>query len=445
MLKKLIYLTPIVASLILGSCSDDDFGSAGNSTVNLVSFTTKVKFDSDYDETKAPVNAKVVLKNAQTGVSYEAVSNTNGEAIFPQLIPGVYTANVSFSLTPAQFEELFGYSSGSEDNIEFSGSAQNVAVNSSNIVLEVELNSAKTIGGFVIKQIYYGGSNTKEGASFRDQFIEIYNNTNEVLYADGLIIGLLTGASTVENQPYSLPNGQYDWSKGEGNTVGQKANTDYVYVANAVRVPGSGTTYPVQPGKSIVIAQTAINHKGNYTDSNGKVVQILKPELTVDLSNADFEVNLTNYLGSQYQYDIQNPAVPDLDIVWWATGSRDFLLDNLGRQAYVLFRANENEIQSFGKVKNPNNKGTYEYLQLPNEYIIDGVETTRDMGNYLVPKKLQNKQDAGYSYLLEGSYTSNSIIRKTQKVVNGRIILKDTNNSTNDFVNIKAEPRIFAN
>ncbi|WP_409517006.1 DUF4876 domain-containing protein, partial [Empedobacter sp.] len=54
------------------------------------------------------------------------------------------------------------------------------------------------------------------------------------------------------------------------------------------------------------------------------------------------------------------------------------------------------------------------------------------------------KQDAGYAYLTAGSYTSTSIIRKTQKTINGRIILKDTNNSTNDFVNIKAEPKIFA-
>ena len=441
MFKKFILLTPFIATLLFNSCSDDDFGA---NAIQPVTFTTKVNFDDEFDSSKLPINAQTTLKNTQTGVTFQALTNANGEAVFQNLTPGIYTANVSFSMTPAEFENLFGYSAGTEDNIEFSGSAQNVTVNSSNVSLEIELNSSKTIGGLVLKQIYYGGSHIKEGASFRDQFIEIYNNSNEVIYADGLIFAQLTGATTVESQPYSQHNGQLDWSKGEGNTQGAKANTDFVYVANAIRIPGNGNTYPVKPGESITIAQTAINHKGNYTDSNGKVIEILKPELTVDLSNADFEVNMTEYLGSQYSYDIQNPLVPDMDIVWWTTG-RDLVLDNLGRQAYILFRATDTEINSYGKVKNPNNKTSTLYLQLPNNVILDAVETTQDIGSKLVPKKLQNKYDAGYTYVSAGQYSSNSVIRKTQKVVNGRIILKDTNNSTNDFVNIKAEQKIFAN
>lgn len=440
MFKKLILFTSFVITLLFNSCSDDDFGANAVQTIN---FTTYVKFDADFDHTKKPIHAKTVLKNTQTGITYEALTNDNGEAIFPNLTPGIYSANVSFSITPAQFEDLFGYPTDSEDNVEFSGAAQNITINSSNVSLEIELTSTKTIGGLILKQIYYGGSHIKEGAMFRDQFIEIYNNSSEVLYADGLIFGQLFGANTVENQPYSQPNGQLDWSKGEGNKVGASANTDFVYVSHAIRIPGDGTTYAVQPGESITIAQTAINHKGNYYDNNGKLIEILKPELTVDLSNADFEVNMTEYLGSQYSYDIQNHAVPDMDIVWWVSG-RDLILDNLGRQAFILFRASNEEINGFGKVKNPNNKTSYEYLQLPNEKIVDGVETTQDMGSKLVPKKLQNKQDAGYSYLTVGPYSSTSIIRKTQKTINGRIILKDTNNSTNDFVNIKAEPKIFA-
>jgi len=441
MLKKLILLTPFLTSFLFSSCSDDDFGA---NAIQPVSFVTKVKFDSDFDQAKSPINATTTLKNTQTGVTYEAVTNEKGEAVFPHLTPGIYSANVHFSLTPIQFEEMFGYNADTEDNIEFSGSAQNVVVNSTNLTLEIELTASKSVGGLVLKQIYYGGSHIKEGAMFRDQFIEIYNNSSEMIYADGLIFGQLFGANSVESKPYSQPSGQLDWTKAEGNTKGAKANTDFVYVVNAVKVPGNGTMYPIQPGQSIIIAQTAINHKGNYVDLSGNVVEILKPELTVDLSNADFEVNMTGYLGSEYKYDIQNPNVPDMDIVWWANGNKDLMLDNLGRQAYILFRATDEEINSFGKVKNPSNQTNFIYLQLPNDYILDGVETTQDMGSKLVPKKLQNKQDAGYAYLTAGAYSSTSIIRKTQKVINGRIIVKDTNNSTNDFINIKAEPKVFA-
>ena len=95
MLKKLILLTPFVATLLFNSCSDDDFGA---NAIQAVNFTTKVKFDKSFDGTKFPVNAKTTLKNAQTGVTFEAVTNEKGEAIFPQLTPGVYTANVVFSI-----------------------------------------------------------------------------------------------------------------------------------------------------------------------------------------------------------------------------------------------------------------------------------------------------------------------------------------------------------
>ena len=48
-------------------------------------------------------------------------------------------------------------------------------------------------------------------------------------------------------------------------------------------------------GKSIIIAQTGINHKAPYDRIDGKPVTIQDPELTVDLSKADFEVYLGDY------------------------------------------------------------------------------------------------------------------------------------------------------
>lgn len=441
MYKKLLVLTPFITGLLFNSCSDDDFGGMNLSPVSV---TTHVKFGGDFVTDKQAVNANVTFRNIDTGIEYIGTTDANGNYILPTVLPGKYTATVNFSLTPEQFETYFGYDSGSEDNIVFNGVTENINILTSGTTITVELFSANTIGGLVIKQVYYGGSHITRGAAFRDQFVEIYNNSGEVIYADGLIFAQLFGNTNVGTNPFHLPSGQLNWAMSEGNTKGNAANTDYVYADSVYRIPGSGQQYPIQPGQSIVIAATAINHASNYTDNNGNSISIQEPELTVDLSNADFEANLTSYTGNQYRYDIQNPNVPDLEIVHWVIGL-DMVLDSQGRDGYIIFRANADEVATFDKVKSPKGDNNNLYLQIPNSLIIDGLDTTQNLGNNLVPKKLNVRDDAGVTYLPTGAYSSQAVIRKTQKVVNGRIILKDTNNSTEDFVTIKAEPKAFAN
>jgi hypothetical protein len=41
--------------------------------------------------------------------------------------------------------------------------------------------------------------------------------------------------------------------------------------------------------------------------------------------------------------------------------------------------------------------------------------------------------DALYTYVPNGAYSSQSAIRKTETTINGRKVLKDTNNSAEDF------------
>ena len=440
MIKKLLLLTPLVAGLLLSSCSDEDFGS---NTLKPVPLTTQISFGDILKGKELPSGVKVTLRNLESGSKYEGETDTKGVLSLPSVLPGKYNVEATFTMTAEDYLKYFGESSGSNENVIFNGIAENVTINETSSAIDLELKAASTLGGLVIKQVYYGGSHIKEGALFRDQFVEIYNNSDKVLYADGLMFAQLFGENTAGKLSYNLPNGQLDWSKGVGNTKGDKANTDFVYADYVFKIPGSGTQYPIQPGQSIVIAQTAINHKANYIDETGKDVAIINPELTVDLSRADFEVNLTEFHGSQYRYDIQNPAVPDVDIVYWLA-NRDMLLDNLGRDAFIIFRATDAEVKSYSKVQSPKGGNTDYYLQIPNSAILDGLDTTGNLDNP-VPKKLASSIDAGKTYLTEGAYTSKSVIRKTAKTINGRIVLKDSNNSTEDFVNMKANPKGFAN
>ena len=79
---------------------------------------------------------------------------------------------------------------------------------------------------------------------------------------------------------------------------------------------------------------------------------------------------------------------------------------------------------------------------------MDGVDTTNKA--LTAPKDLPNDIDAGKAYIKNeageayADYTSFSVIRKTKETINGRKVLVDTNNSTNDFVTIKAAPKAYA-
>lgn len=435
-MKKTLFFIITLLGFMMQSCSND---SNENAALKPLDFSVSVKYDQTFNSLVTK-KATITLVNNESGNKYTIESDDKGVAKFNQILPGTYSITATKVMLSNEFTDTFGYTP-TEAEINFNDSESNVIVNNETAPVTLEMKTSK-VGDFVIKQIYYGGSDTKKGAVFRDQFIEIYNNSNTVQYADGLYMAQLTGSTTTTVAAYSLPNGQFDWSKSEGMTIGNAANTDYVYGINIIKIPGNGTQYPVQPGKSIVIAQNAINHKSNYTDNNGKSVSILNPELTVDLSTADFESFLGNYSGELYQYDIQNPAVPDVDIAYWGNSNNDMILDANGRQAYVIFKMTDTEFAALKKYKNPKADKNL-FLQIPNSVLIDGVDTTKDLASGLIPKKLASKIDGGNTYLPSGAYTSKAVIRKTKTTISGRIILQDTNNSSNDFVEITANPRGF--
>lgn len=70
---------------------------------------------------------------------------------------------------------------------------------------------------------------------------------------------------------------------------------------------------------------------------------------------------------------------------------------------------------------------------IPKGYVIEAVEVVQvdPTKRY---KRLPTELDAGYTYLDEGSLSSKSIRRKVKLIVDGRVIYKDTNNSTADFL-----------
>ena len=448
-MKKISSLL-IVLALFVSCNSDDDFGGGG---LQPVSFLVTVKYDTATYGDLLVKEAAVTLTNNNTGDSYNKTSNTSGVASFESILPGTYNVTVTKTLTSSEFSSLFGYEP-STDEVTFNGSQEQVVVSATQASTALELKSAR-IGNLVIKQIYYSGSSTTKGAVFRDQFIEIYNNSNETIYADSLYVGQLYGKINTNTESYTLNNGQFDWTKSIGMTDG-KANTNYVYADYVLQIPGSGTDYPIAPGKSIVIAQTGINHKEPLLDNSGKPLSVEDPTLTVDLSNAEFEVYLGDFrtsIGEEpYRYDIQNPAVKDMLVSYWGnsnsySGNKDFLLDNNGRDSFVIFRTNE--LETYTDYPDPSIAevvagSTKYFLQLPTETIIDGVELQHYNPSSQRPKMLQSEIDASFINC-DAAFNSQSVIRKIKTTIDGRIILQDSNNSADDFVKLsKANPKGFA-
>ena len=81
----------------------------------------------------------------------------------------------------------------------------------------------------------------------------------------------------------------------------------------------------------------------------------------------------------------------------------------------------------------PGTTSTIKYFMVNKSNVIDAVEivSVDETKRY---KRLPTSLDAGYTYLDGGSYCSKSIRRKAKMVVGGRVIYKDTNNSTVDFL-----------
>jgi len=425
----------------LAACTKDK-----TAPMQPVAITVKLAFATDQGSVNIPFkHAQIIISNAVTGNKYTdsiTAENTN-QVTFPSLVPGSYNVAVTLNLTAAEYLAATGIKT--DGNVLFSGTLQMQSATAPQNDFTVQLQTGSGSEDWVIKQLYYAGSDTKDGAIFRDQFIELYNNSDRVLYADSLYMAQVEGVSTAMekidlSKGWYLPaTGQWDWSKSIGNS-GNNLNTDYMYISALFRIPGTGKNYPVQPGKSIVIAATAINHKSPYKDVNGKDITVRNPDLTVDLSQAEFDVYMGNFPGTSPLASDLNTNAPHLDVI--INPNRELVFDNLGREGVMIFRSGVNPTSWQGFKTPENNKNGKLNLRAPKAdmQVLDVIELQPSLVASRTPKRMPLNWDAMYAYVKNGSYSSEALLRKTQKVVNGRVVLQDTNNSSLDFVTIKADP-----
>lgn len=385
-------LFALSATFTMTSCADDDgFGveQVQNSVLTLVMRGQNI---SDYK------TLTVELLEINTGVvTTQTVHNTN--VIATELPKGSYKISVNGEFVNGNGETLTV------------GGVANVDVVKTSEVVNINLYVKSFNNDFIIEEIFYTGVKTPEGKAYNSsKYFKLVNNTDEVLYADNLIIA------------------QSDFLTSIDNNVTPYAKDEYFPTKGVMVLPGSGTDYPVQPGDFIVIADNAINHN----------------ELTptaFNLSNADFEFPNNNpTLGN-----VDNPAVPNAEVIYTQMNYNMFYFHASGVEAYVIARFPQGETKetflanykynySYTNANgSTTNKSSY---KIPNTWILDGVNNAN--ADKLLQLLTGSSIDAGYTST--GAFNNDperfgKAVRRKVIGANsaGRNVYKDTNNSTVDF------------
>lgn len=354
---------------------------------------------------------KLHLKNNKEGINYtfpkeEGQYISGGTVTAKDIIPGVYSINIS------------GDGIDNED-VEYlmNGNLVNQPLLKNQEKFDVKVKGIM-LAALIFKEIYYAGV---PNWFFQDQFYELYNNSSNVIYLDGIYFANIVPGNAGASEPMTWPDGK----------------DDYVYAERVWKFPGKGTDYPLQPGESVILAQSARNH------------QITNANSPVDLTSAEFEF----YTGGSVHPDMD--AI-DMDHVFYdgkaSMGSLTWFMTPVFGPAMIVFKETEGE--TWDPVNDPNchsmELGTTSstlYAKIPIEYVWDAVETLNN-SSIADKKRVPGLLDAGL-ISVDGMYVGKSVARKIdtdeagnpKTLENGAYIYKDTNNSTDDFEVVVPEIR----
>ena len=340
-------------------------------------------------------NQRVLIKG---DISYEFETDVAGMVTVEALVPGIYDIITNWEMSGREYKALLKDPEAVDDKarVIVGVSLMNQRIfQAQDMVIDL---SAAVVKGLMISKVYYSGTKDQMDRNYgTDSYIEIFNNSDEVVYIDGKYLGLAESVS-----PAAYPANE---------------NPDSIYMRQICQFPGDGADYPVQPGGSIVVAaRSARDHRESALN-------------TVDLSHADFEVKVMEGSG--------NPDVPMLPIISNSTKIQTLNLLSGGPNAVVLFETDE-DVLSWPEVYQRGKTSGELFRRIHKSVVIDGVECLKKPAQTdpdVNTKRLQAEIDAGYITItaINGN-NHESVDRKVSRYENGRYYLTDTNNSSADFV-----------
>lgn len=391
-LSKIVIV--LAAAFVMGAC-DDTLDEGRNTPV-----TPDIQVIMPADLADVVVESETFeVKNVTTGsvVKYSSRSDI-------QLRTGLYDV--------AYEAQVRCMTDGKQVERHLTGFTPSVEITSSSHALSIETFENLVNDDFVISEIFFTGTLRSTGNQYYgDDYVKLYNNTDHVLYADGITF-LESKFVTTEKFDYS-----------------PDIMSDCMTVEALYTVPGSGHDYPVQPGEEFWIVDTGIDHR-------------VANENSFDCSGADFE--WYDVSTQPAHMDIDSPTVPNLDR-WYSYTLSFFVLHNRGFRAWAIARIPIDRDEYLTNYKYRYNytmvlpAGTFPMSQtaykVPNSWIVDAVNCSVEserVWNVTAPSL-----DRGWTYCgtMDHDKTRyfHSVRRKVLYLKDGKPVLKDTNNSSEDF------------
>jgi len=332
----------------------------------------KKLFGNDYVR-----NAKVSLKSNLLGKEYTLVSDSIGIIKLDGIISDKYFITAIREMTPDEMLIVSG--SAIPDVRLVNKNLRIVELNaSSGQVIMVDMEVAVGNSPLIISEIYACGPQGS-GLYYHDKYVEVFNNSDSILYLDRVMIAVVYSSSV-----YGL---------------NYRDDPEYIHSKNIWMFPGTGNDYPIQPGQFVLCSEDAIDHRINAPNS-------------VDQSHADFEFYKDD------APDIDNPAIPNMIKIYQPAGN-DWLIGG-EKGALVLAKFPADSLIPYD-----------DQFLIPYRSLFDGVEYSDDPTQ--LDKKILNQGiDASTTGGIQ-FYTGKSMERILVSD-NGMKKLKDENNSSVDFM-----------
>lgn len=330
---------------------------------------------------------------------YTFRTDAQGGVNVSSLIPGIYDINTYIELSGREYKAMLKEASTLSDDARM---MLGVSLMNRRIFSAEDLKLqilAMQLSDLVISKVYYSGTKDKMDRNYTvDGYVELFNNSDHTVYADGLYLALAESVS-----PAAYP---------------AKDNPDSIYARQICRFPGAGTDFPVEPGKTLLVAaRSARNHKESAPTS-------------VDLSQADFEVKLEDGSG--------NPDVRRLPVISNSTAIQYLNLLSGGPNAVYLFATDEDVVNDWPEVYQRGKTSGERFRRMHKSVVLDAVECLKKPAQSdpdVNTKRFQAEIDAGYITInAVNGYNCQSVERRVSRSENGRYYLIDTNNSSSDFV-----------
>ena len=391
MMRLLKFLAAAAVCAALAACSDDM--NSGSIARTEVSVSVEIP---ELPEGAELVDQVYTFRNVSTDKTTRYAVDSDIE-----LLPGLYDAAFSARvLVPGAAETA----------LRANVASVNISGASTQIYMKAYNN--RETDDLIIAEVFFTGTLQSSGNQYNgDDYVKLYNNTDHVIYADGI---------TLFESKFNTTQ-KYDY---EPDIMAEAMTVQALYT-----VPGTGTDVAVQPGEYLLLADTGIDHR------------VANPN-SFDLSHADFEWYDVSTQPSSM--DIDGPA-PNLD-KWYCYTLSFWVLHNRGFRTFGIARIpvdRDTYLKDYWYTYYYDQvtiAGTFPMSQsayrMPNEWIVDAV-TTSVAAKYTW-QVCDPSIDCGWTHCgtIDHDKTRyfHSVRRKLLYVTDdGRAVFKDTNNSAEDF------------